>query len=116
MKIFTFHLMPYAHLDVKEAEKYRAVWVVLPNTFYDPKKGSKLYQEYIDQLVFAAKCGLDGICVNEHHQNAYGIMPSPVVTAAGAVTAVTLRSGAGVGVIVVDASAARALLPSRVAS
>lgn len=77
MNFHAFHLMPYRHLDFEEANKYASYWVVLPNKFYDPKKGSKLYQEYIDQLVFAAKCGFDGICVNEHHQNAYGLMPAP---------------------------------------
>jgi alkanesulfonate monooxygenase SsuD/methylene tetrahydromethanopterin reductase-like flavin-dependent oxidoreductase (luciferase family) len=74
--------MPYAHLDMTEAEKYRAVWVVLPNTFYDPKKGHELYNRYLDELELAAELGFDGISVNEHHQNAYGLMPSPVVTAA----------------------------------
>jgi alkanesulfonate monooxygenase SsuD/methylene tetrahydromethanopterin reductase-like flavin-dependent oxidoreductase (luciferase family) len=29
----------------------------------------------------AAELGFDGISVNEHHQNAYGLMPSPVVMA-----------------------------------
>ncbi|HYI27371.1 MAG TPA: flavin-dependent oxidoreductase, partial [Bradyrhizobium sp.] len=72
MKFFAFHLMPYRHLDFDKADAYRSYWVLLPNTHYDPKKGPKLYQEYIDQLVFAAKVGFDGICVNEHHQTAYG--------------------------------------------
>ena len=35
------------------------------------------YDRYIDQLVYAEECGFDGICVNEHHNNGYGLMPSP---------------------------------------
>ena len=31
----------------------------------------------MDELEFAAECGFDAICVNEHHGNAYGMMPSP---------------------------------------
>ena len=81
MKFFAFHLMPYRHLDFDEADAYRSYWVVLPNSHYDPKKGPRLYQEYIDQLVFAAKVGFDGICVNEHHQTAYGLMPAPNIIA-----------------------------------
>ncbi len=81
MKIFIFHLMPYADLDMGYAEKYRAAWVVLPNTYFDPKKGHELYNRYLDELELAAELGFDGISVNEHHQNAYGLMPSPVVTA-----------------------------------
>ena len=65
-------------------EKYRAAWVVLPNTYFDPKKGHELYNRYLDELELAAELGFDGISVNEHHQNAYGLMPSPVVMAVGA--------------------------------
>jgi Coenzyme F420-dependent N5,N10-methylene tetrahydromethanopterin reductase and related flavin-dependent oxidoreductases len=55
---------------------------VLPNTYFDPKKGHELYNRYLDELELAAELGFDGISVNEHHQNAYGLMPSPVVMAA----------------------------------
>ncbi|MFM9882827.1 MAG: LLM class flavin-dependent oxidoreductase, partial [Burkholderiales bacterium] len=54
----------------------------LPNSFYDPKKGHLLYNRYLDELEYGETLGFDGLCVNEHHQNAYGIMPSPIVTAA----------------------------------
>jgi alkanesulfonate monooxygenase SsuD/methylene tetrahydromethanopterin reductase-like flavin-dependent oxidoreductase (luciferase family) len=33
-------------------------------------------------LEFAERMGFDGLCVNEHHQNAYGLMPSPNLMAA----------------------------------
>ena len=82
MKVFIFHLMPYADLDMGYTDKYRAAWVVLPNTYFDPKKGHELYNRYLDELELAAELGFDGISVNEHHQNAYGLMPSPVVMAA----------------------------------
>ena len=45
-------------------------------------KGADLYQNYIDTLAYADELGFDGICVNEHHQNAYGLMPSPNLIAA----------------------------------
>jgi alkanesulfonate monooxygenase SsuD/methylene tetrahydromethanopterin reductase-like flavin-dependent oxidoreductase (luciferase family) len=82
MKVFCFHLMPYAHLDMSYTQKHRAAWVVLPNTYFDPKKGHELYNRYLDELELVAELGFDGISVNEHHQNAYGLMPSPVVMAA----------------------------------
>jgi alkanesulfonate monooxygenase SsuD/methylene tetrahydromethanopterin reductase-like flavin-dependent oxidoreductase (luciferase family) len=81
MKVMSFHLMPYADLDLSVKDKYRSVWVVLPNTYYDPQKGHALYNRYLDELELCAELGFDGICVNEHHQNAYGLMPSPVVMA-----------------------------------
>src|SRR2546423_5931824 len=84
MKVFMFHLMPYAHLDMSFSDKYRSAWVVLPNTYFDPQKGHELYNRYLDELELAAELGFDGVSVNEHHQNAYGLMPSPVVMAAPA--------------------------------
>ena len=82
MNIMMFHLMPYADLDLEESEKYPSTWATLPNRLYDPKKGHLLYNRYLDELEYAEKLGFDGVCVNEHHQTAYGIMPSPIVTAA----------------------------------
>ncbi len=81
MRVMMFHLMPYADLDLSVKDQYRSVWVVLPNTHFDPVKGHHLYNRFLDELELGAELGFDGVCVNEHHQNAYGIMPSPVVTA-----------------------------------
>src|SRR6266849_5583883 len=81
MKVLMFHLMPYADLDMGYKDKYRAAWVVLPNSYFDPQKGHALYNRYLDELELAAELGFDGVSVNEHHQNAYGLMPSPVVMA-----------------------------------
>ena len=82
MKVFAFHLMPYGALDMSYAEEHNSVWLKLPNSYFDPKVGHELYNRYLDELELAAEVGFDGISVNEHHQNAYGLMPSPVVMAA----------------------------------
>jgi alkanesulfonate monooxygenase SsuD/methylene tetrahydromethanopterin reductase-like flavin-dependent oxidoreductase (luciferase family) len=79
MKLFAFHLMPYRDLD---PDYDGTAWVWIPNELYDPDKGSTYYREYIDQLAYAEELGFDGVCVNEHHQNAYGLMPSPNLIAA----------------------------------
>ncbi|MEE2721858.1 MAG: LLM class flavin-dependent oxidoreductase [Pseudomonadota bacterium] len=81
MKAFMFHLMPYASLDMSERDKHPSAWITLPNSLYDPKIGHELYNRYLDELELAAEVGFDGVAVNEHHQNAYGLMPSPVVMA-----------------------------------
>ena len=82
MKVFAFHLMPYGALDMSYAEQHNSVWLKLPNSYFDPRIGHELYNRYLDELELCAELGFDGISVNEHHQNAYGLMPSPVVMAA----------------------------------
>jgi alkanesulfonate monooxygenase SsuD/methylene tetrahydromethanopterin reductase-like flavin-dependent oxidoreductase (luciferase family) len=81
MKIFNFHLMPYAHADLDAIKRLGTSWMTYPNSYYDPKKGADLYHEYLDQLEFADELGFDGVAVNEHHQTAYGMMPTPGVLA-----------------------------------
>jgi alkanesulfonate monooxygenase SsuD/methylene tetrahydromethanopterin reductase-like flavin-dependent oxidoreductase (luciferase family) len=82
MKFYFFHLMPYADISVADLDKHDTAWLTLPNELYDPKKGSKLYKRYIQELETADELGFDGICVNEHHQTAYGLMPAPNLIAA----------------------------------
>jgi alkanesulfonate monooxygenase SsuD/methylene tetrahydromethanopterin reductase-like flavin-dependent oxidoreductase (luciferase family) len=81
MKFYFMTLMPYAALDMEKRANYDSAWVTLPNSLYDPEQGRRLYGEYIDDLVRADRLGFDGVCVNEHHQTAYGMMPSPIVIA-----------------------------------
>ncbi len=83
MKFTWFNLMPWPHLPDDFREKNRSVWVDIPSTLYDPRKGHFVYHEYMDQLEYADALGFDGIGVNEHHQNGYGLMPSPNIIAAG---------------------------------
>ncbi|HET7653622.1 MAG TPA: LLM class flavin-dependent oxidoreductase, partial [Acidimicrobiales bacterium] len=74
MRFFSFHLMPYPALP---PDYEGSSWVDVPNRLYDPAVGHEVYNRYIDELKLAEDVGFDGVCVNEHHQNAYGIMPSP---------------------------------------
>jgi alkanesulfonate monooxygenase SsuD/methylene tetrahydromethanopterin reductase-like flavin-dependent oxidoreductase (luciferase family) len=81
MRFFFFHLMPYAPLDPDYDRTHKSSWVTLPNSYYDPELGAELYNRYLDELEYAAELGFEGIGVNEHHQNAYGLMPCPNVFA-----------------------------------
>lgn len=82
MKTYFFHLMPYGDVDLAELDKHDTAWLTLPNSVYDPQKGAKAYARYIGELELADALGFDGICVNEHHQTAYGLMPAPNLIAA----------------------------------
>lgn len=81
MKFYFLHLMPYSALDLDYTAKYISASLVLPNSYYDPQIGHRLYNRYLDELELADALGFDGVCVNEHHQSAYGLMPVPGVTA-----------------------------------
>lgn len=81
MKFFNFHLMPYRHADLAAIERNGSAWVTFSNSHYDPALGAELYHEYLDQMEFADRLGFDGVCLNEHHQTAYGLMPTPGVLA-----------------------------------
>jgi len=83
MKFTWFNLMPWPHLPEDFREKHRSVWVDIDSRLYDPAEGNRVYHEYMDQLEFADALGFDAMGVNEHHQNAYGLMPSPNIIAAG---------------------------------
>jgi alkanesulfonate monooxygenase SsuD/methylene tetrahydromethanopterin reductase-like flavin-dependent oxidoreductase (luciferase family) len=82
MKVTFFNLLPWPHLPADFRQKYRSVWVDIPSSLYDPVKGHVVYHTYLDQLEYAETLGFDGIGVNEHHANAYGLMPSPNIMAA----------------------------------
>lgn len=77
MDFFFFHLMPWPHLPEDFEQRWDSAWIWLPNDLFDPEKGHELYNTYLDDLMYADELGFDGVCVNEHHQNAYGLMPSP---------------------------------------
>ena len=82
MKLEMFHLMPYRELPEDFKEKYRSVWVDIPSHLFDPARAHVMFNQALDELEWAAHLGYDGICVNEHHNNGYGMMPSPNIMAA----------------------------------
>ncbi|TDH63255.1 LLM class flavin-dependent oxidoreductase [Dankookia rubra] len=77
MKMMWFHLMPYTELPDDFREKHPSVWVDIHSSLFDPKRAHLMYNDFMDELEYAADCGYDAICVNEHHSNGYGLMPSP---------------------------------------
>ncbi len=82
MKSMWFHLMPYTELPADFKEKHPSVWVDIHSSLFDPQRAHHMYNDFMDELEYAAECGYDAICVNEHHSNGYGLMPSPNLIAA----------------------------------
>jgi len=81
MKLLWFHLMPYPDLPEDFKEQHPSVWVDIDSRLFDPARAHQAYNDFMDELEFAAEMEFDAVCVNEHHSNAYGLMPSPNVIA-----------------------------------
>lgn len=111
MKVCMFHLMPYRELPDDFEQRYRSVWVDPPIAeLFDPVKCNEMYHDYLSELQLGAELGLDGICVNEHHSNAYGMMPSPNLMAA-----ILARNTKDAAIVVMGNSLALYNPPTRVA-
>ena len=77
MKHCWFHLMPYTELPEDFRDNHPSVWVDIHSSLFDPERAHHMYNDFLDEMEFAADMGFDAICVNEHHNNGYGLMPSP---------------------------------------
>ena len=110
MKFTWFNLMPWPYLPDDFREKHRSVWVDIDSNLFDPVKSHEVYNTYLDLLEYAATLGFDAIGANEHHQNGYGLMPSPNLIAAA-----LARRTEDIALLVLGASIALYNPPLRVA-
>ncbi len=110
MRFLWFHLMPYKALPDDFKQTNDSVWVTVDGKLGDPAKMHDYYNTYLDELEYAAECGFDAVCVNEHHGNAYGLMPSPNLLAA-----TLARNTSDAAVCVMGSSLALYNPPTRIA-
>jgi len=75
-----FTMMSYPKLP--EPDDEYSSWVTPQAKWYDPKVANAAFNQYLNELEFADAVGFDGIGVNEHHNCAYTMMPSPNLWAA----------------------------------
>jgi alkanesulfonate monooxygenase SsuD/methylene tetrahydromethanopterin reductase-like flavin-dependent oxidoreductase (luciferase family) len=68
-------MMSYPQLP--EPDDEFSSWVTPQAKWYDPKVANAAYNKYLNELEYADAVGFDGIGVNEHHNCAYTMMPSP---------------------------------------
>ena len=76
MRIMWFHLMPYTELPDDFRETNPSVWVDIHSSLFDPKRAHLMYNDFMDEWS-SRPIRFDAVCVNEHHSNGYGLMPSP---------------------------------------
>ncbi len=77
MRLLWFHLMPYTELPDDFPERHHSVWVDIHSSLFSPRRAHLMYNDFMDEMEYAADCGFDAVCCNEHHSNGYGLMPSP---------------------------------------
>lgn len=76
MKIYNFDLLAYPEQPLD------APGTPVPNSYFDPRVGTRNYKEHLDEMAYCEELGFEGIVFNEHHYSAYGTMPSPNLIAA----------------------------------
>lgn len=91
VQLYAWHFMSYPFLPKDFDETHNTGWITVPNSLWDAERSKGLLREYIDQLAAADGLGFDGMVLNEHHQNIYGLMPAPNLIAS-ALTMVTTRA------------------------
>lgn len=82
MKFHWFAEVTYPHLPVDFPQKHRSAWVDPPASLLDPLKAGEMYRMFIRLMQHADRMGFDGLAVNEHHQTAFAMTPSPNLLAA----------------------------------
>lgn len=111
MKHLWFHLMPYLDLPDDFRDNHPSVWVDIHSELFDPQRAHHMYNDFMDEMEYAADVGFDAICCNEHHSNGYGLMPSPNLIA----TALARRANPDTMICVMGNSLALYDPPMRVA-
>jgi alkanesulfonate monooxygenase SsuD/methylene tetrahydromethanopterin reductase-like flavin-dependent oxidoreductase (luciferase family) len=82
MKFHWFAEVTYPHLPADFPQKHRSAWVDPPAHLADPLKVGETYKMFIRLMQHADAMGFDGLAVNEHHQTAFAMSPSPNLIAA----------------------------------
>ena len=77
---YYFTEQPYTGYDPSLQDTYPALRLTLPNSNYDPKLASDLYNRYHDEYQVADEAGFDGIMINEHHTAPFCMQASINIT------------------------------------
>ena len=91
MHLMYFTEQPMSAYPEDEARKAGGISALMfSNEHFDPIEGSRLYNERIEEYLYAEEMGVDGIMLNEHH-NAPFCMQSRINMYAGILAAMTKR-------------------------
>ncbi len=82
MKFHWFAEVTYDDLPADFPQKHHSAWVDTPTQLVDSKRIGEIYRMFIRLMTQADALGFDGLAVNEHHQTAFAMTPSPNLLAA----------------------------------
>ena len=71
MHLMSFSERAYIHVPEDAVIENGSSYFGVPNTHFDPTKASRLFNEYLDERVYAEELGFDGVMLNEHHDTAF---------------------------------------------
>src|SRR6202162_2698090 len=71
MHFMTFSERAYIHVSEDDIIANGSSYFGLSNSAFDPIKGGKLLNEYLDERIYAEELGFDGVMLNEHHQTPF---------------------------------------------
>lgn len=78
MKVSVLAQVPYRDFDDDFEQNYESC-VTTPWRLADPGQLHSTFRDALDQMLFAARRGFDGLAFTEHGQSAYDMVPSPTV-------------------------------------
>ena len=91
--MFTMYFteQPMSAYPAETGLEFGATALMFPNKYFDPVAGSRLYNEYLEQYIYAEEMGIEGIMLNEHH-NAPFCMQAKANIFASILAAVTKKA------------------------
>src|SRR3982751_5730132 len=90
MHVMYFTEQPMSAYPADEGLETGHTALMFSNKHYDPSAASRLYNEYLEQYIYAEEQGVEGIMLNEHH-NAPFCMQSKCNVFASILAAVTKK-------------------------
>ena len=76
MKLMWFHLMPYTELPDDFNKKHPSVWVDIHSSLFDPKRAHHMYNDFMDEMEFAADAGFDAVLTSgKQHTSGHAKAP-----------------------------------------
>src|SRR5215471_6226275 len=67
MQLMYFTEQPMSAYPAQIGLEFGATALMFSNKYFDPVEGSRLYNEYLEQYIYAEEMGVEGFMLNEHH-------------------------------------------------